>query len=85
MGPNTESGVILMLEIILASFLFTVCVYGIYVWFFGNILKLGLGKSKWEAALLLVPLAGFVMPIIWGWQAHLELKRREAGGTGLSS
>ena len=69
----------LMLEIMVASFISTVVIFGIYIWFFGNMIRLGLGKSKWEAALLLVPLAGFVMPLVWGWQAHLELKRREAG------
>ncbi len=85
MGPNTESGVILMLEIILASFISTACIYAIYIWFFGNLLKLGLGKSKTEALLLLIPVVGFIMPLFWGWQAHVELKRRESGGTELSS
>lgn len=84
MEPNMMWDVGLMLEIMLASFIFTIVTYGIYIWFFGNMLKLGLGKSKWEAVLLLIPLAGFVMPLVWGWQAHVELKQRDAGDVNLN-
>jgi len=85
MESNMMWDVRLMLEIMLASLISTIVIFGIYIWFFGNLLKLGLGKSKWEASLLLIPLAGFVMPLVWGWQAHLELKRRGAGDTELGS
>jgi len=51
-------------------------------WAYGTLLKAALDQPKVMVLLLLIPLVNIVMIIVWGFQAHNILKKREAATGG---
>jgi membrane associated rhomboid family serine protease len=69
---------------ILIFFIFIIGSNILWLWVTGTLLKAALGISKWNVLLLLIPIVGIIMFIIWGFQAHNLLKERQAPSSGKS-
>jgi|GEM_PF-2976976 len=73
----TATGVGIFVLVIYLAMLVALAFF--YVFTFGNILQAALGKSKWMALLLFVPIVNFILMIIWGLEASKKNKEMGAG------